>query len=230
MRLTRMVGLAAVAVVAVMALTGSDSALATALCSNDPEGAKCNTGTELSGLLNIDALQILGVASFLTSLGSVSCQSGHIKAHIPNASLSEFALQGRFTEFSYLECEAFWFGCNKKPATVETKFEPEFELSYTEPRLGSLTILFPITEIRIQCGGIVGTVTCFFSGQAKVVGTVHDLHEFKKIPYLKFNKAPVSGPGGGLCPKSGELDSAYALNYLDATKFPAEEAPVFIAR
>lgn len=232
MRLIKMLGLAMVGAIAAMALVGAGSASATttALCSAHPEGETCKAGTELSGLQNIDGLQILGIGVLKTSLGEIQCKGGHIKAHIPNASLAAGSLLGTIKVFTYLECESKLIGCSGKVANVTTTSEPEFHLLYTELNLGTLTVLKPATTVEILNCPLVGTIKCKFAENDTVAGTVHNLHNegagLKILPVVKFTEAPITGPGGGLCPKSGKLTTAFELKYLEGTT----EKPVFIAK
>ena len=219
MRLIKMAGLAMVAAIAAMALVGAGSASATTTVLCKDHACK----EPLSGIVQIDGLQILGVGTLLTSLGNIHCQGGHIKAHI-EAGLNAGSLLGELLAFEYLECEALLIGCNGKPATVTTAGEPQIHVLYTETNLGHLTILKPSTTVEIKCGGLAGTIKCKFAENDNVLGTIHNLHEEKLLPYVKFTKAPITGPGGGLCPKTGELDVSYELNYLSGVT----QLPVFI--
>jgi hypothetical protein len=232
MRLIKMLGLAMVAAVAAMALVGAGSASATttALCSAHPEGETCKAGTELSGLQNLDGLQILGAAVLTTSLGSFQCLGGHIKAHIPNASLATGSLLGTINVITVLECESKLTGCSGKKANVTTTVTPEFHLLYTELNLGTLSVLKPATTVEILNCPLVGTIKCKFAENDTITGTVHNLHDegagLKILPVVLFKAAPITGPGGGLCPKSGTLTSAFELKYLEGVN----EKPVFIAK
>jgi hypothetical protein len=234
MRFIKMLGLAMVAAVAAMALVGAGSASATstALCSAHPEGETCKAGTALTGLQKIDGLQILGAGVLTTSLGNIQCLNGHIKATIPNATLvTGSSLLGKINVFTYLECESKLTGCSGKTALITTTVEPEFHLLYTELNLGTLTVLKPSTTVEILNCPLVGTIKCKFAENDTVTGTVHNLHDegagLKILPVALFKAAPITGPGGGLCPKSGTLTTAFELKYLETATI---EKPVFIAK
>lgn len=233
MKLIKMFGLAMVAAVAVMALlgAGSASATSTALCKSDPpntggSAGLCPGADQLSGTTKIDGLQ-LGSGTLTTSLGSITCLGAHIKAE-SEAGLNLGSLLGHINVFTYLECTASLIGCTpNKPATVTTTVEPEFHLLFTEPGLGDLTVLKPATTVEIKCGGLPGDIKCKFAENDTVLGTVHNLVTGVNLPQVRFTGAAITGPGGGLCPKSGTLSTTLDLFYLDAN---GTELQVFIAK
>jgi hypothetical protein len=235
MRLIKMVGPAMVAAIAAMAFLGAGSASATttALCNKDPGASNlCPTGSQLSGLLNVDGLQILGDGILETSLGKIRCENIHFKAHVPNASLAATSILGKITELVYLFCESKISGCSGKVADVTTTVVPEIHLLYLQPGLGELKLEKPSTTVVFLNCPLIGNVTCKFAENDTVVGLVHNLHDEgagpKELPVGLFTEAPVTGPGGGICPKTAKLTTTFDLTYL--LTVGGVKDPLFIAQ
>ena len=218
MKLVKLLGLAAVASIAAMAFLGAATASATQLCSTDPEGSACKAGTALSGTLNIDGQQ-LGTGILKTSLGNIECTGSSIKG--TTATGPSASLLGTIAAFIWSGCTSHVFLC-EGGATVTTTAKPEFHITYTEPGLGLIVILKPSTTVTMPCG-----IKCKFAENDSVDGLIHNLFEGKVLPVALFKEAPITGPGGGLCPSSGKESVTVDLSYL-LTEGGVQD-PLFIA-
>jgi hypothetical protein len=105
MKYVKMLGLAAVAAMALMAFVGAGSASATVLCSTNtspcPAGQKWPTGTQIEFTVTSGTS-----ANWEETAGNVleTCTSGKIKGEITNAGSSTEAVKIKATEVSWTSC------------------------------------------------------------------------------------------------------------------------------
>jgi hypothetical protein len=157
MKYLKMLGLASVAAMALMAFFGASSASATVLCTTDAEPCK-NTGWEIK---TITASLTSGKSAVLkAAFSEVKCSNSHVHADIISSGGDE--IEGEITELSFTECTC---GARTAHVTVTSKGSLNVNLAGTAKSIG--------TRATINCTGLA---TCIFGTVAAGtdIGTVQD--------------------------------------------------------
>lgn len=203
MRLTKMLGLAAVAAVAAMAFLGAGTASATSICLE--ANASVNGSGEIVCSTPIQLLKIKGTisnAKLDVGANGITCETLHVKGqlHLFTGPMRVTVLS---LSFVWLNCKSTVPFC-EGAATVTTPNEAlEGEVTYTAKKYASVgageatvTINNPATTVVLSCLGI--KTTCKYE-PATITGTsLNSTHE------LTVSQA-VKSSSGGLCPEGTEL-------------------------
>lgn len=214
MKFIKMLGLAAVAASALMALVGAGSASATALCSSAPSGSPlaCPAGTAL-----LKGTKILGTQTkngvLTTSAGTITCKKSHFEDELTSEPATGKIVTDKTLALSFSECTTTIGGCTVKAVNVANGgagFATEIEyLSTTAPQ-GAFRIVHPTTTVEL--------VNCFLGVSAKCVYASEDTVKGSllngKEENLEVENAVVKSKSGGLCPAEGKETVGYHVTQV----------------
>jgi len=224
MKYVKMLGLAAVAAAALMALVGASSASATVLCQTTPvangagtEKATCPEGwaypkeTVIHGVLDPEQH-----ATLTDGEGNkvITCKKSTVKGKTANEGAANETVTGAIEVLTFEECTSPFLG--NTACTVTTVKGGTLELHWiVDTENGTLTSNG--AEVTTNCGSIFGTIHCIFTTAKTDVGVLTGGNpatldaESNKIPQVATN---------GLCPAEAKWDAKYEIT---------EPKPLYVA-
>jgi hypothetical protein len=207
MRYLKILGLAAITALTLMAVVGANSASATELCTVNtspcPAASKYNSGTVIEASSTN--------ATFTTSLGNVVCTGSSIKGATTSSGGSKSYVEGKLESLTFSFCTLTTpFG-----ATSHTCMVTAIDLFYrsvttktTHPN-GTLSLSFGVLGdpgIKVDCGASV--LRCRLNS----VNVTLDLNGGSPATVLAkeepWNRTVYEG---GLCPTSATWDATYTV-------------------
>jgi hypothetical protein len=200
--------LAASCAAVVLSLFGG-TASASSLCTKAPtepsEGIGyllCAEGTQLrDGKLSGTSKEGFKIE---TASGNIECTSSSFEANFAQEKEGSGML-GEVTKNLVEKCTSSLTLC-KGAATVESKAPWAMEIVYdktTSPE-SRLVLVHPLTVVKLPCA-----TTCEFSSADIVEGDMSN-----KAQIATFSKEPITGPGGGICPKTAQRTVIYGFKLV----------------
>ncbi|MGN6275753.1 MAG: hypothetical protein ACTHNP_07465 [Solirubrobacterales bacterium] len=214
MKYTKMLGLAAVAATALMALFGTGSASATVLCKEYK--TPCPKGQALGAGTTIDMSLKTGKSVTISGTGiNVTCTTSTIKGTTTNEGSEKEAVKGTVEALTYEKCTG---------ATIKVLKDGSFEAQYISPEntnntrahLISVGAELTVDEMGISCEyGTVAGKTMGILASDETVGP-----EFTEE--VTIGKEEESG---FLCPASVVVKGEYAITAPAKIYFKEKTAP-----
>ena len=214
MKYVKMLGLAAVAAMVLMAFLGASSASATVLCKTPNTTTDCKESAWHYPTNTVIDSSLEETASLETTGGTVldTCKGGTVKGKTTNTGSSTETVDGFIEQLTWSECTKTTNSLhNANPATEGTFGTLEIHwISNTDngtvtgknTRVTINTIFGSCTYGTEAGGNHIGTLTA---------GSMGTLHIEATIPLIS---------GGGLCPPSGRWTGSYTIT---------EPEPIYIA-
>ena len=210
MRYLKMLGLAAVAACAFMALVGAGSASATALCSALPTGSPlvCPAGTVLAkGAIVLGKSTKTGVLT--TSAGKVECTTSTFEDELTSAAATGKVLTDKTLALTFGgTCTTTIGGCSVEKVEVSgggKGFATEIEYKGTALPEGVVRIIHPTTTVKLVKCFLGLSATCVYASEDTVTGNLHNEGTTaNKEENLSFENSVVHSKSGGLCPAEGK--------------------------
>ena len=150
MRSIKMLGLAAIAAMAVMAFVGASSASATIICKEDNTGVCAKPMTETSSVEGTASGPFLEVSA----TEKITCKSSKLTTKVTTAGAGS---EGNTT---WSECSNTVSGCSGSATTVNTAANRTGSVSWTEAHKFSVVTNNPETTVKMTCFGI--PVSCTY--------------------------------------------------------------------
>jgi hypothetical protein len=204
MKYLKMLGLAAIAALALTAFGAGSASAATHLCSTNTSpctGTIYGAGTALSGKLKAGTNAVL-----TNSLDQVTCTSSSVSGEITEATNGAGNVTGKFTSVTFTGCT----DQNGSNCTVETKNLPWHAEGTTEGTKsngnGKLDVKSNGTgspEAKVVCGGFL---SCTFGTELATLGVTGGNPAFIKAAGI--NLGLISG---FFCPSSATWDAEYEV-------------------
>jgi hypothetical protein len=195
MKHLKMLGLAAIAALGLMAFVGAGTASATTLCTNTKEeGGKtvCNVaygvGTEISSSLKTGTSAILANTSGETI---ATCNSSSTKGSIQTSNTGTW-VGGAITELT-------WGGCSQ---TTDNVSLGSLEIMQTTGDAG--TVVGKGSQVTLSIFGVSCT---YGTGEGTTLGTITG----GEAPELAINASLPKTAGGFFCPGSGRWTANYIV-------------------
>jgi len=203
-RLAKIIVLVAIALAAVASL-GAGPASASTLCAGLPEEVSkngtllCKASTQLrEATIASTSKELLKLE---TASGNVECKKASLvmKAEPEKEGTG---VTGSVSEALYEECTSGVTSC-KGAATVKSKLPWSIEVLYakTISPEGQIVFIHPVRTVKLPCGA-----ECEFGATDKVAGDLSN-----KAQTLTLAKEPLTGPGGGICPKAAMETITYGV-------------------
>ncbi len=222
MKYIKILGLAAVAAMALMAFVGASSASATVLCSQTPSGtpAACPTASTYGA-----GTTITGTAegALLTNnLNPVECEHSETEARITNTGGASSTVVGTIEELNFTGCSTTNIPITNCTVTVE-HLPYLGEVHWTEgTHNGTLTGLNHgngVPGAKVVCGTVIN---CRFSAEPTL-----DVNGGNPASVLA-NEESLTISGGGLlmpiCPSTAKWDAEYVATSPTAIWVAKEES------
>jgi len=196
MKHLKMLGLAAVTAVALMAVAGSGSASATVLCKTTPTNNDCPKAWDYEKGTQISASAKAGGSILVEETGGTSvttCTGGSLKGKTTNTGGANETVDGTNEELVWNNCKA----------AVVTKGLGSFEIHAEENHngvvTGKLNEITVVTALSVSC--VYGT------GSGATLGTI----ESGESATLNINAVLSLVSGGITCPPTVRWTSTYAV-------------------
>jgi len=203
MKYVKMLGLAAVAAVALMAFVGASSASATVLCTTPgtgtPTGTTCPAGqAKLAGTTIHAVLDPGVVAKLTTTFKNIECNKSTVSGTTANEGSASETVHGAVEVLTFEEC-------NCEVVVIE---KGELEIHWIEGTHNG-TLTSKNAKVTASCSTVFGNVHCIYStGTGTDLGTLTggepstmDIAE-NNIPRLATN---------GLCAEKANWDAKYEV-------------------
>jgi len=193
MKYIKMMGLAVVAAMAVMAMAGAGTASAngTACTTNtSPCTSLLANGTKLSAQLKSGTH-----ATLTSSLGNVTCKKSTVGGVINNASTAH----GEITSLTFTECTLGSTACTVKataPPYTVTGVASNQTLTITQKTGGN------VPGALVECGSFIN---CTFSNSDITLGFTGGTPAFIKAEAVSLNRS------GGFCPSTSTWHAEYEV-------------------
>jgi hypothetical protein len=209
MKYIKMLGLAAVAAAALMALIGVGSASATVLCTETPAAGKhCPTNTTLGPAKEDDGdvldASIETSALLKTSGGTTiaTCAEGTVKGTITVAGNTTTTTSGDIEELTWAKCST----------TVKTLANGTLEVHHIAGTDNG-TVTSSGTEVTINFIGL----SCIFKTSNTDIGVLTGSGTMATFDI----EGTITGTSGGFCPASGIWSGAYTVTTPSGSLFVA---------
>jgi hypothetical protein len=195
MKYVKMLGLAAVAAAALMALVGSSSASASVFCTT-AEGTTCPSGWAETAGTTFHAVNI-GTLKLTTSFKNIECTESTIHGRMINEGGASVPAVAAFETLTF-------GGCN---CTVNVISPGELAVEWTSGNNGTATSKG--AEVTASCSTIFGNVHCIYStGAGTALGTATGGEELQ-IDISENNIPRLST--SGLCAEKANWDATYKV-------------------
>ena len=146
MKHLKMLGLAAVAAMALMAFFGASSASAGVLCKTHQN--HCSAGWKLSNGMTLTTSLTSGKQAVLkAAFSEVKCNSSHVAGTVTNEGGEGAEVEGEITELSFTECK-----CGERTAHVSVIQKGILKVN------GAGTVTSTNTRATIQCTGLASCI------------------------------------------------------------------------
>ena len=212
MKYVKMLGLAAVAAAALMAIVGSSTASATVLCAAEPtngnpatKGTVCPTnfayiaGTEIHAVLDPGT----GPAKLTTAFKNIECEESTVSGSTENEGSAAETVKGKVATLTFGKCncevKVLEEGGKQKAGTLEVHWIPD---------TFNGTLTSNGAEVTANCSTIFGTVHCIYVTENTDLGTLTGGNpatmdiESANIPRLSTS---------GLCAETAKWDAKYEV-------------------
>lgn len=210
MKYVKMLGLAAVAAMALMAMFGTGSASATVLCSKYE--SPCPKGKGLGAETEIDMTLKANTSLAIATTGGTlveTCTTSTFKGVTTNAGSATETVGGAVTELTYGGCDA----------TIDVLFLGVFEIHYVGPNTrGELTVRG--ANLTVEDFG----VSCDYSTGSWIEFAMMESDE-SISPEATIKSVFTKESGGFLCPGSVVITGNYRITKPTEIYFKKEMAP-----
>jgi len=200
MKQFKMLGLAAVAALGLMAMVGAGTASATELCSTNTSpctGTMYPAGTVVSAQLKAGT-----VANLTNPISNVICQKSTTAGKTTNTGEKGVAVTGTIESLTFTECKT----ASGVACTVKTLNIPySASITATGSGNGTLTVTSGGTGnpgATVVCGTLIN---CSFSTASAVLGVTGG------GPAIAKANAIALTPSGGICPLESHWDAEYEV-------------------
>jgi hypothetical protein len=199
MKYLKMLGLAAIAAMGLMAFVGAGSASATVLCTTTTTPSCVNSATEVdkyaAGTVIDATLKNGGSATLTSSSGGTiaTCTGGTVKGKISNAGSAAATVSGNIESLT-------WTGCSQTTHTVANGSLEIHHVSGTH----NGTVTGNGSQVTVA---IFGTSCTYGTGEGTHLGTLTGGTE----PILKIATTVSRTAGGFLCPLTAGWDAEYVV-------------------
>jgi hypothetical protein len=196
MKYIKMLGLAAVAAMALMAIVGAGTASATTLCKESKTSGDCASkfpaGTTLEASVETSAL-------LKTSGGTTiaTCSNGTVSGKTSNEGSTTETVKGNISSLTWSNCST----------TVDTLANGSLEVHHIAGTNNG-TVTSNGTEVTINFIGL----SCIFKTSNTDIGTLTG-----GAPATFDISATIPGISGGFCPASGIWSGAYVFTNPSST-------------
>jgi len=198
----KMLGLAAVAAMALMVIAGAGSASATTLTCTNPPGTKvtCPVGTELDA-------SVEGGTTRLTAGGvTITCATGTVKGKVENAGSATETVSGKTTAVTVFDCPS----CSAWEVTNGTL---EF---HTENNGGLANSNGTLTGNGFTVHTVCFGITCnYITGNNKHLGTLTGSSTTKVTATFDISTELEKESGSFLCNNLAAWEGSYTVTSPD---------------
>jgi len=200
MKQVKMLGLAAVAALGLMAMTGAGTASATELCSTNTSpctGVMYPPGTAVSVQLKPGT-----VATWTNPIANVTCQKSTIGGKTTSTGAKGVAVTGAIESLAFSECKtASGVACTMRTANLP------YAASFTATGggNGTLTVTGGGTGdpgVAVECGFVINCTVTTADASLEVTGGNPAIAKANALPFT---------PAGVTCPKEEHLDAEYEV-------------------
>jgi len=217
MKYIKMLGLAAVALVALMAFVGASSASATVFCKTEPnltgtKGETCPKGWAYpAGTKNHEVN--VGKVTLSTSFKTIECEESTIKGEIENEGSATETPKGPVSQLTFTK------NCNCT-VTVIKKGTQEF---HWVPDTFNVRIISDGAETTVLCSTIFGTVHCIYVTEHEDIGEITGGETAKEKPaaLVHINATTPRSPTQAICDEEAHWTGTYEVK---------EPQPVWFAK
>lgn len=195
MKHLKMLGLAALAVAAVMAFIGASSASATVLCKTTPVSNSCPSGWDYPAETTIHAT-VEGTVHLVAGFVNDTCANGTVRGKTANTGGASETVNGSIEVLTFEECTC--------PTTVITKGSLEI---HWIPGSNNGTLTGRGSEVTVNCSGVTCTYGTAANGTdlGKATGSATDTEKAT----MDISATLPKLAGSFLCPSTGEWTGAY---------------------
>jgi hypothetical protein len=199
-----MLGLAVVAVAALLAFVGASSASATVLCKTTPEtGSPATTGTTCPegwayGNGTVNHAVNVGPTSLHTSFKTIECGKSTFQGTTENEGSATETVKGTVEALTFEECN-----CEVKVLAKGT-----FELHWISDSFNA-TITVNGQEITSTCSTIFGNVHCIYVTNNKDAGTIVGSETHTSGAILHVNTIAERKTTNALCDEQANWTATY---------------------
>lgn len=223
MKYLKILGLAAVAAMALTAFFGATSASANVLCTENKNPCPGNHPTEKKLIVG-DIIKATAVNPVLTASPEVTCTHSEVEGHITNAGGKGINVTGTIDKLTFSTCHAFFFGSTVSCSVDTTKHLPaHFEVTGTDAlKNATLRVKKEATGANVDPGATVvcgGFLTCTFSKAEFALGITGG-----NPATVNAAAVPLSiGSGGFGCPSEAKWDADYKAIAPNISLFVMEQ-------
>jgi hypothetical protein len=202
MKYVKMLGLAAVAMAALMAVFGASSASATVLCKTKPTesgttGTTCPTGWAYPAGTKNHAVSVGGIALHTSGL-TIECKSSTIEGEFENEGSATETVKGPVKTLTFE-------GCNCEVKVLKTGTQ---EVHWV-PDTFNGTVTGNGAEITATCSTIFGTLHCIYVANNLDLGESTASTSPETAAILHVNVTVARSPTNALCEEEAKWTATY---------------------
>ncbi len=197
MKYLKMLGLAAIAAMGLMAFVGASTASATTLFTDEAKKVPYGVGTTIHATLVPGTSAALKSGS--TTIATCTESTVHGVVTVATGSVVSGHLSTEKTKGSEEPTGLHWGGCSQTTHTISTG---TLDIEYTSGTSGKVTGTGNSVTL-----GIFGTSCTYGTGAGVTLGTITG----GTAPVLKINANIPRTAGGFLCPSTGTWEAEYVV-------------------